>query len=204
MEEQLEFDGFIKHKWEIKFGVDTFSGCDSPRDWDNLGKILTNGNNKYAPNEAPSAYSELADFEFSNLHDDTEKLIKLGFYSVPLSVYDHSGVSISIGEAHGWDCGVIGFYVAKIDDLVRDYGQDWHEKVDSIFEGEIETYDNYINGEVFEYALFRDDEPVDSLSGIYPCKDLDAFASDIAGYLPEKCTLSLDDIKAAWEKRYEN
>ena len=94
--------------------------------------------------------------------------------------------------------------MAKIDDLVRDYGQDWHEKVDSIFEGEIETYDNYINGEVFEYALFRDDEPVDSLSGIYPCKDLDAFASDIAGYLPEKCTLSLDDIKAAWEKRYEN
>lgn len=102
----------------------------------------------------------------------------------PLSLYDHSGISMSIGKLSGWDCGQVGFIYMTKQQMIACYGDDEIDgirlrKIMELFKGEVETYNKYLLGEVYSiclYERFSDGEHevkdmADCIGGFYFDKD---------------------------------
>lgn len=82
---------------------------------------------------------------------------------LPLYLYDHSGISIStksfIGRAHHaeWDSGRVGFIYADANMIRENFGKNDGESLErarELLEAEVETYDQYLRGEVYGYRIF--------------------------------------------------
>lgn len=192
--EQLELPNIINQRledWELKIGYDEFS--DSPRKDCNIGKILCLPN-RYIENELELPYEYNEKFKESrNLIEIEEMLTKLGYIHERISVYDHSGVSIYLGSpCCRWDSGYIGWYVVD----KKQYRENNNKKriskkdlehIDKIMQSEIETYNNWINGNVYFYELYKNGELIDSCSGFIADSKEDAL-EDFMAYLPDELT----------------
>lgn len=162
---QLELPNVIDHKlearlskWRIEISHDDW--CDSPRTWSNLGAFFVSNRNRYIKNESDLDWD---DFTTGDLSKDISRLEKMGYIVYTVSIYDHSGVSIYIGSpCDRWDSGIIGFYLIN-----KFYVYDeWKCKrispklranLDKIAEEEVETFSNWVNGDVWEVRLLRND-----------------------------------------------
>lgn len=190
---QTELD-FIKHKYGVEIIQENDS--ESPREYDNVGYFLVKPGNKYIKDEAREIFPELEDFEFSTIQEDSEKLAKLGFSFFPVSIFDHSGVSILPGEYSGWDCGVIGFYVSKN-----------KEEFLNCAENEIKVLNAYWQGDTFGVRIIDKEgenkgEIVDECWGYI---FTDETEEEIYKSLElESYNISMEEFLKAWGKRYEN
>lgn len=89
---------------------------------------------------------------------------------LPISMYEHSGISIWLGEKSGhpdarWDCSTIGFaYVEKCtaekegalradEKGLYNGRKSWQEWAYAMMEIEMEVYNQYVTGEVFGYMV---------------------------------------------------
>lgn len=188
---QLELPNIIdysKDKWELKIDYDD---CyDSPRDWDNLGTICVSNRCKYCRNE----YEDTDSLSWYKERYDRNTLKRRGYIVLPLSVYDHSGVSIYIGgKCDPWDSSRIGWYIVSKDKIRKEYGvkhimPKLRERVLEILKSEVETFNHYINGEVYKFTLKHNDEEVDSCGGFYENDEYKGFIKDMYDYLPDKFT----------------
>lgn len=76
-----------------------------------------------------------------------------------ISIYDHSGVTIFWGgPCDRWDSGCIGFGYCEESDVQRAGRNevkypDWRDQAEAIMDGEMETYDKYVRGEVYGWKL---------------------------------------------------
>ena len=193
MSEQLELQGIIdysKDNWELKIEYDEC--LDSPRDWDNLGTICVSNRCRYCKNE----YDETDSLSWSDEKQDKKTLERRGFIVLPLSYYDHSAVSIYIGnKCDPWDSGRLGWYIVSKEKIRKEYGvkrisKKLREKVERILEGEVETFNHYINGEVYSFTLSHNGEEIDSCGGFYENDDepCDGFIADMYEYFPKQFT----------------
>lgn len=196
MAEQLEFDGSIKLK------IKQDSNPDSPREWDNLGSFYTTKNNGYIRREIT-----IEDFDFgSDADSDTERLSKLGYIAIPVSVYDHSGWTVFTGVANDWDSGCIGFYVVS-KKKIREYfeckriSKKLLERVKNVLENEVKTFDHYIQGDVWGFELTKDGEYLDSCCGFYEEDDFETFRDHMMSYFPSEANITEEQFKQAWEDR---
>jgi len=144
---------------------------ESPREWDNLGKMLCFHNRYTLGDESlKEYYSYKKDCKIKNLTDEcngwdeVEEVLKKEFQAVvvmPLWLYDHSGLSMKTcrhGQHSSWDCGQVGFIYATRKDILKEYGvkkitKKIIEKVENILMSEVETYSQYLNGEVYGYNI---------------------------------------------------
>lgn len=86
---------------------------------------------------------------------------------LPLWLYDHSGLSISCGERRypyndQWDSGCLGWIFLSKATILRELGaaeDTWRERGFAIMRGEVETYDQYLRGDVYGYTLYVSDIP---------------------------------------------
>lgn len=89
----------------------------------------------------------------------------------PLSIYDHSGVTIFIGPPRDqWDSGQVGFVYVTKDDILHEYGEvtpETERRARQVIEGEVETYDRYLRGDVYGYEIYENGKCVDSCWGFY-------------------------------------
>lgn len=112
----------------------------------------------------------------------------------PINMYDHSGITVSTSNGYPyndrWDAGCVGFiYVTKkriFDECGGITDENWKERADKYLEGEMETYDQYLRGDVYGYTLtkkvieqetcphcgeviseYEEEEEVDSCWGFY-------------------------------------
>jgi len=110
---------------------------ESPRSWSNLGTLYTsdrkhsfgderNGDLNFNNNwSLISKMGEELGLEPSiDNDDDLNKFIRKWreskFVSFPVSKYEHSEISLSIGESKGWDSGIIGYiFVDKKNDEIQ-------------------------------------------------------------------------------------
>lgn len=77
-------------------------------------------------------------------------------YSLPLYLYDHSGITMSTGSfSCPWDSGQVGrIYMTR-----EEYLKNWNKKrvnkkhILEILKAEVETYDNYLTGKVYGYRV---------------------------------------------------
>lgn len=191
-DKQLELPNIIdysKDKWELKISYDEF--IDSPRDWDNLGQICVSKSCRYCKNE----YEDTDSLTWYKESDDLKTLERRGYIVLPLSCYDHSAVSIYVGgKCDAWDSCRLGWYIVSKEKVRKEYGvkrisSKLLEKVKAILEGEVETFNHYINGEVYEFTLYHNDEEVDSCGGFYEDdKERNGFIKDMYEHFPREFT----------------
>jgi len=160
------------------YKIETFyeeGGGFNPRQDDNLGTMAC-FHNRYTLGDDEIGFS-CDDFDG---WDEMEKHIKnkLGVVvCLPLYMYDHSQQSISIdsfiGKAHHaeWDSGRIGFIYATKKDIrenwmIKNVTKKLLKHTESILKAEVNTYDQYIQGNVYRYNV-EDSEGnhVDSCGG---------------------------------------
>jgi hypothetical protein len=151
----------------------------SPRDWDNLGTMVT-WHRRYELGDVRwTDYG--AQIEGRQLTDPNVALRYLrlihGAEIVMLGLIDHSGISMyvgggpAVGDSQGWDSGTVGFIYVTRETIVREHGADTpesRENARACLVSEVETYDQYLRGDVYGYTV--EDEAgnvLDSCWGFY-------------------------------------
>jgi len=108
------------------------------------------------------AYTETMDIDYQNMDEQEfinkywDKLEKLAIV-LPLFLYDHSGITMSTSAfSCPWDSGQIGFIYLSKSNARKEYGRLTKNnlaKVISYLQGEVETYDNFLTGQVYGYTV---------------------------------------------------
>jgi len=175
--------------------LDYDEDAESSREWDNLFTMVcwhrryNLGDEQLDRNLDPWDYmmSKLDEIEVYKLDEATEELLqRYGdneditreeirdafdkyFDSEALYLFDHSGISISLASFNDpWDSGQVGFLYASKDALREEFGKDYTpERVRELMEGEVDTYDQYLRGDVYCYSISKDGDDLDSCCGFY-------------------------------------
>lgn len=94
---------------------------------------------------------------------------------IPVYAYEHGGITISARKSvmiDSWDGGQLGFIYVTHDKIKSEYSskrltKSILEKAEKCLIAEIETYDDYLNSNVWGYIVERDGEVIDSCWGYY-------------------------------------
>jgi len=93
---------------------------------------------------------------------------------LPVYAYIHSGVTIRTGSfSCPWDSGLCGLIYIEKERVLKEYGakivhKKLKELVERVLKGEIETFDQYLTGDVYRFdVLDEDGEVIDSLNGVF-------------------------------------
>lgn len=129
---------------------------DPRKEWDNLGRMFTS-HKRYQLGDEQFDPEKFSGWEEAETYLRKEK----GAVAVaPLYLYDHSGLRIKIGSFQGllpqghaeFDSGQVGFIYVTKDDVQKEYGKVTPEtiaKAKKVMQGEVETYDQYLSGDVY-------------------------------------------------------
>jgi hypothetical protein len=80
---------------------------------------------------------------------------------LPLYLYDHSGITMNTtGFSCGWDSGQVGFIYVSRETLRKEYSvkrisNKIVEKATKLLIGEVETYDQFLKGDVYGFKVFK-------------------------------------------------
>lgn len=147
------------------------SSPDSPRNWDNLGTMIC-FHRRYDLGDKHSYSSD----DYSSWEEMKQAIIKEENPAVilPLYMYDHSGITISTSPfSCRWDSGQIGFILVSKKKALEEFGgkivtAKLKQKLQRILEGEVETYTQYVEGDVYGFQIVdEDDNHIDSCYGFY-------------------------------------
>jgi len=151
-------------------------GLESPREWDNLGKICS----------LDLDYNE-SDIEIvGRKNEDEAAFDKVGAVYLPLYKYEHSGVALNTtGFSCPWDSGQIGYIYATKEDIRKEYSvkrisKKTKQKVFKVLDSEIKTYSQWLSGDVYSY--FTKDQNgniIDSCGGFY---GVESILEEFAGH----------------------
>lgn len=169
---------------------------ETPRDWDNLGKMIC-WHSRYNLGDDHN-YSDSEDF-LNSLADDfvddwqevddeaVRKIISENYLILPLYLYDHSGITMNTtGFSCRWDSGQVGWIYMSHEDIVKEYGSLDIEKAKENLIAEVKTYDMYLRGEVYGFQLIKKDEDGEELETIDSCwgfYGLDYIEGEITSYI---------------------
>ena len=142
--------------------------AESPREWDNLSTFYCfhkryNLGDKH--NIDHGDYSSWDELEQENFNQEDDIIVNL-------YMYDHSGISIATHPfACRWDSGQVGIAVITKAEIIENYGDDSpasRAKALKCLESEVDTYNDYVQGEVYGYTLLDSEgEEIDSCFGFY-------------------------------------
>ena len=144
--------------------------AESPREWDNVCKMIFIGNHSHL-GDKHDFHSKYESFE---AHQEAiEKELDVAFIA-PVYAYIHSGMTISLSPfSCPWDSGKLGWVVITKQALRENYGvkritKALIEKAMVHVKCEVETLDQYIRGEVYYFNIEDEDGDVeDSCGGFY-------------------------------------
>ena len=190
---------------------------ESPREWDNLGTmafchrnynlgdeqmkhphelflLILDDDTVYRIAGEGTAYCEYWDDEtVERLWKEVEKRAVI----LPLYLYDHSGITIRTSPfSCPWDSGQVGWIFVTKEAMRKEYGKQRISKqlrarVTAYLGGEVETYDNFLTGQVYGYVVEdQEGEHIDSCWGFY-------------GYKSESWDYMLSEAKSMVDWRIE-
>lgn len=145
---------------KIQYDTDT----ESPREWSNLGYFITETRNYHSAEDTNDHIRLLKRDIPCEIGDKV-----LAIY--PVYKYEHGGVSYHLGTAKGFDYSNCGFYIVT-DKTVKELGTS-KKDFKKVIENEINTYNKYVNGEVYGFILYdKKGEIEDSSWGYYDIEDI--------------------------------
>ena len=154
-------ESFSNKKYTLELHHDD-SGIADPM-WDDNHLIIATFSRKYSLGN----HGEIKSEDYTCIEDRYKALIRsLGgrkaiLYESPLYLYDHSGITISLSPFNcSWDSGQVGYVFItrksyKAIQGVKRITKKMRESLPEIAKSEIETYDNYLQGNVYGYRLYE-------------------------------------------------
>lgn len=140
----------------------------NPSEWDQLGKIVYSIRSRNL-----LGYEAVSDRELEEIAIG----IKSGrFIGLPVYAYVHSGATIRAAETNPftcpWDSGQSGFVYVERERALEQWmrkrmSPKLEAKVLAVLEAQVEEFDQYLQGDVYFFAIRKDGEIVDTCSGIY-------------------------------------
>lgn len=140
----------------------------SPADWDNIGEIAYSAHSRYVLGTKPVSQGELKDIA---------RQIEIGtLVGLPVYAYIHGGVKIRAADSNPfscpWDSGQSGFVYAPREQVFREYGgkrmtKRIREAAKNLLRAEVETFSQYLEGDVWVITHTKDGEVVDCCGGYY-------------------------------------
>jgi hypothetical protein len=96
------------------------------------------------------------------------------YITLPLYLYDHSGITMRTSSfSCPWDSGQVGIIYISKKQAVEEWGRKYftkqvRERAEKYLEGEVETYDQYLTGDVFGFIVEHEESgEEDSCWGFY-------------------------------------
>jgi len=135
--------------------------CESPRtSCDNFGTMICKHKNyRLGDDQESREFFNSDGFEECETEEEVEEYLKREYGAeiiFPLSLYDHSGISMHIGRCHGWDSGQVGYIYATKEKCIKEFGKDFsRDKIVKLLESEVEEYDNFLRGECYYFVVTR-------------------------------------------------
>ena len=179
----------------VETGTYEYKGCNvtwdydecakNPREWDNVSHMICwhrwcNIGDDHNYNETRTFFENLVMYNYDIPDDVIYEMSEKELYKkikeiaviMPISMYEHSGMSIWYGIPTGqWDSGQVGWgYMTKEEALknLQCTEENWREVAKKQMENEMKTYSHYVAGDVFNYIVKDPDEDiVDSCIGCY-------------------------------------
>ena len=150
-----------------KLTIDYDPDPQNPREWDNAATMWCAHNRYNLVGGVP--------LDTSSYDSWDEALASIDHVVVlPLYLYDHSGITMRTTPfSCRWDSGQVGWITMSKEQILNTYGgkrltAKKKQQALALMRSEVETYDNYLNGEVFEYNIIdADGEIVESCGGYY-------------------------------------
>lgn len=140
----------------------------SPADWDNLGEIVYSANSRYVLGTKAVTHEEMRDIA---------RQIEIGtLIGLPVYAYIHGDVKIRAADSNPfncpWDSGQSGFVYATSEQVFREYGgkrmtKRIREAAKNLLRAEVETFSQYLEGDVWVITHWKDGEVVDCCGGYY-------------------------------------
>jgi len=97
----------------------------------------------------------------------------------PITKYEHSGISFSLGTTKGFDNSNNGFYIIT-DKTLKEFDEGLSKNTSGqkdVIQAELEEYNKWINGEVYRFTLYDNKgEEIDACGGFY---DLEAVQQNL-------------------------
>ncbi len=110
---------------------------------------------------------------FDNPDEVKEYAQKTNSILYPLYMYDHGGLVLSLSPfSCTWDSGQLGYILVDRDKTLAEFGvkklaEELKQKIHDVIKGEVETYNQYLSGDVYGYTVEKDGEVLDSCYGFY-------------------------------------
>lgn len=158
-----------------------------PREWDNIGVMLFwHGRYGYGDDAKTIERAGLtkADPDYYGGWEELLKAcgVKESDVVIPVFGYDHGGMTIRAGSYGNWpdiqwDAGQLGYIVCPVERIryefdVKRVSAKLRKRVAEILVAEVNTYDQFITGDVFWWeTLDEDGERIDSCGGYYGAYD---------------------------------
>ena len=122
-----------------------------PRSWDNSG-VMACAHNRYklGDNDTSLDIKEAGSWEASEAWLKENAIVWL-----PLALYDHGGITMSVGTGGGWDSGQVGYiYAGKWEFAAAGlaWGKKGIERMRQNLTAEVEEYDQYLTGECWRWS----------------------------------------------------
>ena len=162
---QAEAKSYKGHNITVEYQNDP----SSPRENDNIC-VFHIGHSRYA-------FGDKNYQDRQGIDDAFQKAKKAGDIVLPLYIYDHSGITISLSPfSCPWDSGQVGFIQVPKKTMIKEFGKknftkalrakalDWAKM-------EVEEMDGFVRGEVFGYIVDGDKDHEHSCWGYYSIED---------------------------------
>ncbi len=169
---------------------------ESPREWDNISEI------HYLSNQY--TLGDIHHTSQESINNMLAEVKRQGDLVFALYAYIHSGITVSMKTFHGrlpqghaeFDSGICGFVVVRRKKMLEEFSskrftQKLKEKAEQLAQGEVDTFDSYLRGEVYGYIIDGDE---DSCWGYYSIEDAMSEAESTIDYIVE------DNIKRHCKK----
>lgn len=161
------------------------SNCPSPREDDNLGYFITIDRRYLSPDKNNNLIEIIKDTSrvaknvtnhieliTESLENDGEKVILI----LPVTKYEHSGISYSLGNKSGFDYSNNGFYIVTKKTLDRVGYDNNIDELTSSIQGELKDYNKWLNNEIYYFELLDENgEFEDSCGGFYTIDSIKEF-----------------------------
>jgi len=127
----------------------------SPREWDNLGTMACfHKRSDLGDKDHGIDHTEFGGF------DEMEKWIRSenpDCVILPIYLYEHGGVTINTtGFSCEWDSMQLGFIFVSREKIKAEFGEHGgrtDEQIETYLRGEVETYDQYLRGDIYGFIL---------------------------------------------------
>jgi hypothetical protein len=123
----------------------------SPREDDNFGHMVCFHREYTLGDKHEMSVDEAKSF--------ADKVLKNGGIVLPLYLYDHSGITMSVNSfSCSWDSGQVGFIYATKEDIRKNWNlrkvtKEKLEDARKLLIAEVEYYDDYLTGQSYGYIV---------------------------------------------------